>query len=112
MEELAKLFNHIDILVIGDTAGEFAQLTHLKDEVLLDLIKLSADKFESVKVPLLPIVLQVDHLILELVELGQNCAHFEEDGLLALRAVLEVSECLMLKEPINEESFNLFELRE
>ena len=75
MEELAKLFDHIDILVISDAAGEFAQLTHLKDKVLLNLIKLSADKFKSVKVPLLPIVLQVNHLFLELVELGQNCAN-------------------------------------
>ena len=57
MEKLAKLFNHIDILVISNTAGEFAQLTHLKNEVFLDLIKLSTDKFESVKVPLLSIVL-------------------------------------------------------
>ena len=77
MEKLAKLFDHIDILVISDTAGEFAQLTHLKDKVLLNLIKLSADKFKSVKVPLLPIVLQVYHLFLELVELGQNCANLE-----------------------------------
>ena len=76
MKKIAKLFNHIDILVISDTAGEFAQLTHLKDKVLLDLIKLSANKFKSVKVPLLPIVLQVDYFLLELVELGQNCANF------------------------------------
>ena len=76
MEELAKLFDHIDILVISDAAGEFAQLTHLKDKVLLNLIKLTANKFKSVKVPLLPIVLQVDYFLLELVELRQNCANF------------------------------------
>ena len=77
MEEFAKLFNHVDVLVISDAAGELAQLTHLKDKVLLNLIKLSTDKFKSVKVPLLPIVLQVNHFLLELVELGQNCAHLE-----------------------------------
>ena len=76
MKKIAKLFNHIDILVISDTAGEFAKLAHFKDKVLLDLIKLSANKFKSVKVPLLPIVLQVDYFLLELVELGQNCANF------------------------------------
>ena len=112
MEELTELLDHIDILVISDAAGEFAQLTHLKDKVLLNLIKLSADKFKSVKVPLLPIVLQVYHLFLELVELGQNCANLEQDGLLALCAVFEVAESLMLKETINEQPFNLFELRE
>ena len=112
MEELAKLFDHINILVISDAAGKLAKLTHLKNEVHLDLIKLSADKFKSVEVPLLPIVLQVNHFFLELVKLGQDCAYFEKDRLLSLCAVLEVAERLVLEEPINEQSFNLFELRE
>ena len=77
MEKFAKLFDHVDILVISDAAGKLAKLTYLKNEVLLDLIKLSSDKFKSVEVPLLPIVLQVNHLFLELVKLGQDCAYFQ-----------------------------------
>ena len=76
MEQLAEFVNHIDILVVSNAAGEFAQLSDLKDEVLLDLIQLAANKFESVEMPLLAMLLQVKHLFFEFVQLAHYCGDF------------------------------------
>jgi len=112
VEKLTKLVDHVHILVISDPAGEFAQLTHFKNQVFLDLIELAPDELKGVEVPLLSVLLQIHHLLFELVKLAQDRRHFQQDRLLPLLSVLEIAKCLVLEEPINEEPLNLLELGE
>ena len=112
MEQFSKLVDHVNILVLGDTARELSQLAHFEDQVFLDLIKLASDELEGVEVPFLTVLLQVDHLFLEFVELTEDRGNFEQNRLLALLSVLEVSEGFMLEKAIDKESLDLFELCE
>ena len=68
----------------------------------MNLIELGPDKLESIEVPLLFVLLQVDDFFLELVKLLKDHGHLDDDRLLPLLAVLEVSKCLLLEEAIDK----------
>lgn len=88
MKKLAELIDHVDFLVVSDSAGEFPQLAHLENEVFLDLVKLAPNELKRVEVPLLPVLLQIVHLFLELVELAKDRGDLQQDGLLTLTSIL------------------------
>ena len=62
--------------------------------------------------PLLTVLLQVQYLLLKLVELAHNRGNFEQDRFLALLTILQITERLVLKESVDKQPLNLFELRE
>lgn len=79
VQKLAKLVYHVDVVVLGDPATEFAQLTHFKDEVLLDLIELAADELKGIEVPFLAVGLEIDNFFFELFQLSENRRDFKKD---------------------------------
>ena len=112
MQEFTKLLNNIDFGVVSNSAAELAELSHFKDQVLLYLVKLSSNEFKSGEVPLVSVLLEVEHLILELVKLAQNHGNLDEDGLLALLTILQVAQCLLLEVAIDEERLDFLEVHE
>ena len=57
----------------------------------MDLIELAADKLEGIEVPLVSVLLQVKDFFFELVKLAQDRGHLQQDRLLPLVSILEVT---------------------
>jgi hypothetical protein len=56
VEQLTKFFNYVNLRIICDAAIKFAQFPHFKDQVLRNLLQLSSDKLERLKVPLVSVL--------------------------------------------------------
>ena len=102
MEKFIELINHIDFIVISNSATQLAELPDFEDKVLLNLIKLWPDELESVEVPLLTVCLQIDNFFFKFLKLAKNSGNFEKNRLLALLAIFQIPESLVLKEAIDE----------
>jgi len=64
VEQLTKLFNHINFRVVSNSTIQFAKLSHLENQIFRDLFKLCSDELERLEVPLVSILFQKLHILL------------------------------------------------
>ena len=112
MKQLSKFIHHVYLWVVRNTAGQFAQLSDLKDQVLGNLVKLRPYELEGLEVPLVPVLLQIQNIFPQLFELLETLAYFHQDTFLPVLAILEVTKSLLFEVAIDKKTLNFAELSE
>ena len=102
MQQLVKFIHNIRILIISDPTREFSQLAYLCNQIALNLIELRSDRVKRIEIPFDLISLDPVHFFPQALKILNDRRHALQNALLPMLAILDVTQCLLLKEPTDE----------
>lgn len=110
LQQLTILLNHIYIRIVSNPTWEFPKLSFFPDQVFTNLLKGTTDEFKTEEFELGWIGFQERDVLAQFVQVVQNVSDFCDDILLFLFAIFQVTQCLLFKVPIEEQTLHLLKL--